>query len=342
MHQGEPGPLQQLAPPVHHTSPLSCNKPQGKLKQLSCRRITWAAGGQGSTEGSEQQPWFPLQVQGLHIRLAAAPAAAAASKPKHAKGSSSSSGSRKGKASKRLVSQAVRAAGYALPHLQLDLEDSTVELEVSRSSAASTCIAVCHVLHHQATWGSSSRQAHCSRRPHPKLFAATQSRGSAEQSSSHCSSRCNWSRLPWTASTHGKTPSSNMVVHCDHQFSCKGGQLIADRLQQLTVHTGASAGCPLGGQLPAAAPALQAAGQRHGHKPAAPAAAPPTRWVAVDVSAWPAWVIPWCSCCILWCWLVMRLQQTPGCAVLCLLVAGADMDLPDGKADAGVTLHCKL
>jgi hypothetical protein len=60
------------------------------------------------------------------------------------------------------------------------------------------------------------------------------------------------------------------------------------------------------------------------------------------VSAWPAWVVPWCSCCILWCWLVMRLQQTPGCAVLCLLVAGADMDLPDGKADAGVTLHCKL
>lgn len=222
MHKGEPGPLQQLAPPVHHTSPLSCNKPQGKLKQLSCRRITWAAGGQGSTEGSEQQPWFPLQVQGLHIRLAAAPAAAAASKPKHAKGSSSSSGSRKGKASKRLVSQAVRAAGYALPHLQLDLEDSTVELEVSRSSAASTCIAVCHVLHHQATWGSSSRQAHCSRRPHPKLFAATQSRGSAEQSSSHCSSRCNWSRLPWTASTHGKTPSSNMVCPLRSPFFLRG------------------------------------------------------------------------------------------------------------------------
>jgi hypothetical protein len=132
MHQGEPGTAADNTICAAHITSAPQHTPQGKLKQLSCRRITWAAGGQGSTEGSEQQPWLPLRVTGLHIRLAAAPTAAAASKPKH--GKSSSSGSSRGKGSKRLVSQAVRAAGYALPHLQLDLEDTTVELEVSSSS----------------------------------------------------------------------------------------------------------------------------------------------------------------------------------------------------------------
>jgi hypothetical protein len=82
----------------------------------------------------------------------------------------------------------------------------------------------------------------------------------------------------------------------------------------LHVRTGPCAGCPLGRQLSAGAPALQAAGQRHCHEPAAAAVAPPTRWVLLThqhgsdlpmASLVQTAVAGW-TCCCNGPWIVMR------------------------------------